>query len=87
MTITAKGLKNGQKLGFVTGAGMTAVVEVKNGKATLPQLVQGGRTYAILLKEGKEEINDANTVAGPASFDIFNTSQEAADAAIKAKSQ
>jgi len=85
VTVTAEGLADGQKLAFITGAGMTAVVAVQGGKAKLPELVQGGRTYAVLLKEGQEEISDANTVAGPASFDIFMTAEAAAAAATEAR--
>lgn len=78
VTVSSEKLADGQSIGFITGAGVTKVVAIQNGKVTLPSEVQGGRTYGVLLKSGATSISDENTVAGPFAFDILYTPDQAA---------
>lgn len=79
VTVKSDKLQQGQKLGFIGGAGAISFANIENGKATLPKDVTWGRTYAIIVKGDAKTITDENTVAGPIAFDILPTPKQAAD--------
>lgn len=77
VTVTSAKLVDGDKIGFISGLS-TKIVDVQNGKVTLPKEVGYGRSYAVILKKNSKTISDDNTKAGPIAFDILPSASEAA---------
>lgn len=78
VTVTSEKLKSGQKVAFITGGGVTAFSDIKDGKVKLPEAVGFGRTYGVIVPGSAKTVTDENTVAGPFAFDILPTASEAA---------
>ncbi|CEH14165.1 hypothetical protein CBOM_02039 [Ceraceosorus bombacis] len=83
--VKGDGVKDGQSVAFITAAGTTALAKIQGGKVTVPAEVQGGRTYAVVIKADAKAVSDDNTVAILSPFDVLRTPKEAANRARAGK--
>lgn len=70
LTLTTTANLNGAKCAFITGSGTNFLVPVASGACAVPATLAGD-VYVVLTSAGAiGDLNDANTLAGPASFTV-----------------